>query len=88
MCLFALNRQVIVLSLLLSSVVETPHPWRGKRCMLGRGKGDAIKQGLSPSHKKLWGFDGPSELAQIEGQRLGPPLPALTCYCLCVTSRS
>ena len=56
--------------------------------MLGRGKGDAIKQGLSPSHKKLWGFDGPSELAQIEGQRLGPPLPALTCYCLCVTSRS
>lgn len=36
------------------------------------------QQGLSPSHGKLWGFDGSSELAQIEGQRLGPPLPALT----------
>ena len=36
------------------------------------------QRGLSPSHGKLWGFNGPSELVQIEGQRLEPPLPALT----------
>ena len=80
-----INRQVIVLSLLLSFSGASRALNLGgvKGAWWAEGEDErqcSHSQGLSLSHGKLWGFDGPSKLSRFEVQRLEPPLPALTSY--------
>lgn len=71
MCLFALNRQVIVLGLLPSSVVETAHPWRGEECVLGRGKCDAVPARPQPIPQEALGLQWSFQISSNCGTEAG-----------------